>query len=63
MRETPLVPFVVTLRGGESFPVNTTARLLLGPDSFCYLDDQGYFRILPYRAVDRVTTTQTPEVR
>jgi hypothetical protein len=58
----PLVPCVVTLRSGEAFPVNTVERMMLGTETFCYRDHEGYFRIVPYRAVDQVTTTETPEV-
>ena len=60
IKANPLVPFVVTLRSGEAFPVNTVERMLLGTDAFRYLDHDGYFRIVPYRAVDQVTTSQTP---
>jgi len=56
------VPFVIALRSGESFPVNTVERLMLGTDSFCYRDHEGYFRVVPYRAIDQLITQATPEV-
>ena len=63
LHAVPWVPFTVGLRSGEAFPVDSVERLMLGTDTFCYRDHEGYFRIVPYRAVDQVTTTQTPEVR
>ena len=62
LRASPFIPFVVHTRDGETQAVTNVERLSAGRTVCAYVDEQGYISLIPYTAIDRVSTTNGPEV-
>lgn len=62
LRAQPFVPFVIFTRDGEIQPVNNVERLIAGRNVCAYVDAQGYISLIPYTAIDRVSTRNGPEI-
>ena len=62
LRAVPFMPFVIFTRDGEIQPVKNIERLILGRNVCAYADEQGYISLIPYAAIDRVSTKNGPEI-
>jgi hypothetical protein len=56
LRAVPFIPFVIFTRDGETQPVTNVERLSAGRNVCAYVDSEGYISLIPYTAIDRVTT-------
>jgi hypothetical protein len=62
LRAVPFAPFVVHTRDGESQTVTSVERLSAGRNVCAYVDEQGFISLIPYTAIDRVSTKIGPEL-
>jgi hypothetical protein len=62
LRAVPFAPFVIFTRDGEAQAVTDVERLSAGRNVCAYVDEQGYISLIPYTAIDRVTTKNGPEL-
>jgi hypothetical protein len=62
LRTVPFMPFVIFTRDGEAQAVTNVERLSAGATVCAYVDQQGYVSLIPYTAIDRVTTKNGPEL-
>jgi hypothetical protein len=62
LRSTPFVPFVIFTRDGEVQAVTNVERLSAGRNVCAYVDEEGYISLIPYTAIDRVSTKNGPQV-
>lgn len=62
LRATPFAPFIILTRDGEAQAVTNVERLSAGRSLCAYVDSQGYISLIPYTAIDRVTTKNGPEL-
>lgn len=56
LRTVPFVPFAIFTRDGEVQRVTNVERLSAGRNACSYVDEQGYISLIPYTAIDRVST-------
>ena len=56
------MPFVIFTRDGETQPVTNVERLSAGRNVCAYTDEHGYISLIPYAAIDRVSTKNGPEI-
>jgi hypothetical protein len=64
LRRQPFVPFVVTLTGGESYPIETVERMSAGLHVFTLVDPQtGLVLFAPYDAILHLSIKDAPAVR
>jgi hypothetical protein len=56
LRAVPFVPFAIFTRDGEVQQVTNVERLSAGRNVCSYVDEQGYISLIPYTAIDRVST-------
>jgi len=61
LRATPFKPFVIFTRDGEAQAVTNVERLSAGRNVCAYVDQEGYISLIPYTAIDRVSTNG-PEI-
>jgi hypothetical protein len=57
LRRVPFLPFIVFTRDGDSQHVTNVERLSAGRNVYSYVDEHGYISLIPYTAIDRVSTT------
>ena len=62
LRAVPFMPFVIFTRDGETQPVTNVERLSAGRNVCAYTDEHGYISLIPYAAIDRVSTKNGPEI-
>ena len=62
LRVVPFAPFIVHTRDGEAQPVSNVERLSVGRNAIAYTDEHGYISLIPYTAIDRVSTKNGPEL-
>jgi hypothetical protein len=62
LRAVPFAPFVIFTRDGEIQPVTSVERLIAGRNVCAYVDTEGYISLIPYTAIDRVSTKNGPEI-
>jgi len=62
LRAVPFVPFVIFTRDGESQPVTNVELLSVGRNAIAYTDREGFISLIPYTAIDRVSTKNGPEL-
>jgi hypothetical protein len=62
LRAVPFAPFVIFTRDGEAQAVTNAQRLFAGRTAIAYIDQEGYISIIPYAAIDRVSTKNGPEL-
>ena len=63
LRRVPFVPFVVTLKGGEAYPIETVERMSVGQHICTIVDPQtGLVLFLPITSILHVATKDAPEV-
>ncbi|HEY0789551.1 MAG TPA: hypothetical protein VGD78_00685 [Chthoniobacterales bacterium] len=63
LRRTPFVPFVLTLRGGGVYPIETVERMSVGNRYFTVVDQEGLILFLPFKAIEHVAIKDAPEVK
>jgi hypothetical protein len=62
LRANPFQSFVIFTRDGENQPVTNVERLSAGRNVCAYVDNEGFISLIPYSAIDRVSTKNGPEV-
>lgn len=62
LRTVPFAPFIIFTRDGEVQAVTNVERLSAGLNVCAYVDQQGYISLIPYTAIDRVSTKNGPEL-
>jgi hypothetical protein len=62
LRAWPFVPFIIHTRDGETQAVTNVERLSAGRNVCAYVDEEGYISLIPYTAIDRVSTKNGPEI-
>ena len=62
LRSVPFMPFVIFTRDGETQAVTNVERLSAGRNVCAYVDEEGYISLIPYGAIDRVSTKNGPEI-
>jgi hypothetical protein len=62
LRAIPFAPFVIFTRDGEAQAVTNVERLSAGRNVCAYVDQEGYISLIPYTAIDRVSTKNGPEL-
>jgi hypothetical protein len=62
LRAHPFIPFVIFTRDGEAQAVTNVERLSAGRSVCAYVDSEGYISLIPYTAIDRVSTKNGPEI-
>lgn len=62
LRAQPFVPFVIFTRDGEIQPVTNVERLMAARNVCAYVDEQGFISLIPYTAIDRISTRNGPEL-
>lgn len=62
LRAIPFAPFIIFTRDGEAQAVVNVERLSAGLNVCAYVDQQGYISLIPYTAIDRVSTKDGPEI-
>lgn len=62
LRATPFSSFVIFTRDGETQAVTNVERLSAGRNVCAYVDAEGYISLIPYTAIDRVSTRNGPEI-
>ena len=62
LRVVPFAPFVIFTRDGISHHVTNVERLTAGLVVCAYADEEGYISLIPYTAIDRVSTKNGPEL-
>jgi hypothetical protein len=62
LRAEPFAAFVIFTRDGEAQPVTTVERLSTGRNVCAYVDEEGYISLIPYSAIDRVSTKDGPDI-
>jgi hypothetical protein len=62
LRAVPFTPFVIFTRDGEAQQVTNVERLSAGRNVCAYTDEDGYISLIPYTAIDRVSTRNGPEL-
>jgi hypothetical protein len=60
LRAEPFTPFVIFTRDGEAQAVTNVERLSAGRNVCAYVDKQGYISLIPYTAIDRISTKNGP---
>ena len=62
LRAVPFMPFVIFTRDGESQVVTNVEILSVGRNAIAYTDREGIISLIPYTAIDRVSTKNGPEL-
>jgi hypothetical protein len=62
LRSVPFVSFVVHTRDGLNQPVINVEVLSVGKNGIAYTDQQGFISLIPYTAIDRISTRNSPEL-
>lgn len=63
LRKVPFVPFTVTLKGGDTYPIETVERMSIGQHVCTIVDPQtGLILVLPVSSILHVATKDAPEV-
>lgn len=62
LRAMPFMPFVIFTRDGETQAVKNVERLSAGRNVCAYVDEQGYISLIPYTAIDRISTKNGAEL-
>ena len=62
LRSVPFYSFVVFTRDGEVQQVDSVERLSVGKNVCAYVDTAGYISLIPYTAIDRIITRDSPEI-
>jgi hypothetical protein len=62
LRAVPFIPFVIFTRDGEAQAVTNVERLSAGRNVCAYVDHEGYISLIPYTAIDRVSTKNGTEI-
>lgn len=62
LRAVPFMPFVIFTRDGQAQAVTSVERLMAGRNVCAYVDQEGYISLIPYTAIDRVSTKNGPEL-
>jgi hypothetical protein len=62
LRKHPFIPFTVTSKGGETYPIETVERMSVGQHVCTIVDPQtGVVLILPIGSILHVATKDAPE--
>lgn len=62
LRSIPFAPFVVHTRDGLNQPVTNVEVLSVGKNGIAYTDQEGFISLIPYTAIDRISTRNGPEL-
>ena len=62
LRAVPFYPFIICTRDGEAEHVDSVERLSVGKNVCAYVDTAGYISLIPYTAIDRIITRDSPEI-
>jgi hypothetical protein len=62
LRSVPFKIFVVHTRDGLNQPVSNVELLSVGKNGIAYTDKEGFISLIPYTAIDRISTRNGPEL-
>jgi hypothetical protein len=62
LRRVPFVSFIVHTRDGLNQPVSNVELLSVGKNGIAHTDSEGFISLIPYTAIDRISTRNGPEL-
>jgi len=62
LRQHPFVPFVVTTRDGQVYPIESVGGMSVGKNACTVVDPEGNILQLPFEVISRASLIEAPQV-